>query len=108
MADRWDQATATVLHVTGRLDGTSVGEARERLHAAMAAADFDVVLDVTGVECIDITGLGMIMDAHWRLRRQDRRLVLRGCPPQMRRALAVTRLRRVLVIDRDEAAPSAA
>ncbi len=108
MVSRWTGVPQTVLHMTGRLDGTSVAEARERLHAAMAAADSDVVLDVTGVEWIDVTGLGMIMDAHWRLRRQDRRLVLRGCPPQMRRALAVTRLRRVLVIEREVAPASAA
>jgi anti-sigma B factor antagonist len=108
MADRWNGRPATVLHVIGRLDGTSVGEARERLHAAIATADSAVVLDVSGVDWVDVTGLGMIMDAHWRLRRQGRRLVLRGCPPRMRRALAVTRLRRVLAMEREEAAPSAA
>jgi anti-anti-sigma factor len=108
MAGSWDTRSATLLAVTGRLDGTSVSEARERLRTAIAAADHDVVLDVTGVDWVDVTALGMIMDAHWRLRRQDRRLILRGCPPQMRRALAVTRLRRVLVMEPEEATPSAA
>ena len=108
MSDSLSGTPATILHVIGRLDGTSVSEARERLHAAIAAADSDVVLDVSGVQWVDVTGLGMIVDAHWRLRRQGRRLVLRGCPPQVRRALAVTRLRRVLAMEREEAAPSAA
>ena len=108
MTNRWIGTPPTVLRVTGRLDGTSVGEIRERLHATIAHEHGDVVLDLSGVEWLDVTGLGVIVDAHRRLRQQGRRLVLRGCAPRMRRALAVTRLSRVMAIEREEATPSAA
>jgi anti-sigma B factor antagonist len=108
MADRWIGAPGTVLHVTGRLDGTSVSHTRERLHAAIAQGESDVILDVSGVEWVDVTGLGVIVDVHRRLRRQGRRLVLRGCAPRVRRALAVTKLTRVMTIEREAATPSAA
>lgn len=108
MTQRWIGTPQTVLQVTGRLDGTSAGEIRERLHTAIAHERGDVVLDLSGVEWLDVTGLGVIVDAHRRLRQQGRRLVLRGCTPRMRRALAVTRLSRVMAIEREVAAPSAA
>lgn len=108
MANGWIGTPATVLHVSGRLDGTSVSEIRERLHTAIAAGDQDVVLDVSGVEWVDVTGLAVIVDAHRRLRQRARRLILRGCTPRMRRALAVTRLSRIMTIERQEATPSAA
>jgi anti-sigma B factor antagonist len=106
--DRWIETPATVLHVTGRLDGTSVSAARDRLHTAIARDRSDVILDVSGVEWVDVTGLGMIVDAHRRLRRDGRRLVLRGCAPRVRRALAVTKLSRIMVIEREAATPAAA
>jgi anti-sigma B factor antagonist len=108
MMDRWIGTPPTVLRVTGRIDGTSASEIRERLHTAIAHDDGDVVLDVTDVEWLDVTGLGVLVDAHRRLRSQGRRLVLRGCAPRLRRALAVTRLSRVMAIERDDATPSAA
>lgn len=108
MADRWMGTPQTVLRVQGRLDGTSVSEARQRLHTAIATTDGDVVLDVTNVEWVDVTALAVLVDAHRRLRSQSRRLVLRGCGPRVRRALAVTRLSRILAIERGDATPSAA
>jgi anti-sigma B factor antagonist len=108
MADRWMGTPQTVLHVSGRLDGTSVSEARQRLHTAIAASDGDIVLDITDVEWVDVTALGVLVDGHRRLRSQGRRLVLRGCSPRVRRALAVTRLSRIMAIERGETAPSAA
>jgi anti-sigma B factor antagonist len=108
MANGWIASPETVLHVTGRLDGTSVSEARQRLHTAIATTGGDVIVDVSDMEWVDVTGLAVLVDAHRRLRSQDRRLVLRGCGPRVRRALAVTRLSRVMSIERGESTPSAA
>lgn len=108
MADMRMVTPQTVLRVSGRLDGTSVSEAREQLHTAIATTDGDIVLDITDVEWVDVTALAVLVDGHRRLRSQDRRLVLRGCGPRVRRALAVTRLSRVMAIERGESTPSAA
>jgi anti-sigma B factor antagonist len=79
-----------------RLDGSSVPAARVELFAAIDEATGDVVVEMSGVELIDVTGLGLLAAAHDRSRRLGHRLVLEAPSPVVRRALAVTGLRRVL------------
>ncbi len=88
----------TVVLLDGRLDAASVAVARELLSRAVDAGAGDVVLDCSGVECVDVTGLGLLTSMHRRLRSHNRRLVLVDCRPQVRRALAVTRLSRILPV----------
>ena len=88
------------LAVGGRLDVRSAADARTVLHSAVDAGRGDLVLDLTELDSWDATGLGVIMEAHRRAGRVNRRLVLRGVPPQMERLLIATRLHRILTIDR--------
>ncbi|MFJ5551468.1 MULTISPECIES: STAS domain-containing protein [unclassified Streptomyces] len=89
----------TGLAVGGRLDVRSAADARTALHSALDDGDGDLVLDLTGLDSWDATGLGVIMGAHRRAGRTGRRLVLRGVPPQMQRLLVATRLHRILAIE---------
>jgi len=96
------QATAiggdlVVLH--GRLDARGAGAARDTLHAALAAGSGRLVLDLSGVELLDATGLGVLAGAHRRAGLAGRELVLRGTPPRVARLLLVTRLDRVLAFE---------
>ena len=75
-------------------------DARTVLHSAVDAGRGDLVLDLTELDSWDATGLGVIMGAHRRAGRANRRLVLRGVPPQMERLLVATRLHRILTIER--------
>jgi anti-sigma B factor antagonist len=95
-ASHRDDTVATVVRLEGRLDAAAVGMARELVSEALSVGQGDVVLDCSEVECVDVTGLALIISVHARLRAQERRLVLLGCRPQVRRALAVTRLSRIL------------
>ena len=79
-----------------RLDGSSVPAARDALFAAIDRATGDVVVDVSRVELVDVTGLGLLAAAHDRSRRLGHHLVLEAPSAGLRRTLAVTRLRRVL------------
>lgn len=88
-----------VLTVGGRLDVRSAADARTILHTAVDAGDGDLVLDLTELDSWDASGLGVIMGVHRRAGRCDRRLVLRGVPPQMQRLLVATRLHRILAIE---------
>ena len=81
-----------------RLDGSSVPAARITLVAAIDHASGDVMVDMAGVEWIDVTGLGLLAAAHERSRRRGHHLVLHDPSPGLRRMLAVTRLGRVLHI----------
>jgi anti-sigma B factor antagonist len=83
----------------GRLDASRVAEARAALSLLIDTAPGDVVVDLSAVDLVDVTGLGMLAAAHRRLERAGRHLVLRGCGDHVRRLLAVTRLSRVMHVE---------
>lgn len=90
----------SVLLLDAYLDVRNVGAVRARVNAALEVAVGDVVLDLRRLESIDATGLGMLTGAHLRCERAGARLVLSNCPRDIRRVLAVTRLNRILHLDR--------
>lgn len=92
--------SASLMQVGSHLDVRSVGAVRTTLTAVQDAAAGDVVLDMSALEVIDAAGLGMIAAAHVRAERSGQRLILRGCSKELRRVLAVTRLNRVLHVER--------
>jgi anti-sigma B factor antagonist len=85
--------------LSGRLDVSSVEDVRAALHRAVDVGTGDLVVDLTQVELIDATGLGVLLGADRRAKQQGRRLVLRDAPPRVRRILRGTRLHRVLTLD---------
>ena len=92
--------TTDLVTVGSHLDVRSVGEFRTRLTAVQDSATGDVVVDMSALEVIDLAGLGMLAAAHVRAERSGHRLVLRNCSKELRRLLAVTRLNRVLHVER--------
>jgi anti-anti-sigma factor len=92
-------ASGHEIALEGRLDARSVGEVRDALHAAIDAGDGDLVVDVSGVETVDATGLGVLVGADRRARRAGRRVVLRDAGPRLRLVLRATRLHRVLHLE---------
>jgi anti-anti-sigma factor len=90
--------------LSGRLDVRSVADVRSALHAAIDAGSGDLVVDVSGVETIDATGLGMLLGADRRAKTAGRRVVLRDAGPRLTRLLRATRLHKVLTVD--EAVPA--
>jgi len=84
-----------------RLDVTTVAELRDALAlAAESAAQADVVVDVSYVRVVDSVGLGLLVTTHRNCLRAGRRLVLVDPQPRLLRLLAVTRLHRVLHLQR--------
>ncbi len=84
-----------------RLDVTTVSDVRAALQLAMDATPaVDVVADVSGVLVLDSAGLGLLVAAHRNAARLGHRLVLADPSPRLLRLLAVTRLHRVLHVDR--------
>lgn len=92
-------ASGHELALEGRLDVHSVTDVRAALHAAIDAGDGDLVVDVSGVELVDATGLGMLVGADRRAKLRGRRVVLRAAGPRFLRILRATRLHRVLTLD---------
>jgi anti-anti-sigma factor len=87
--------------LTGRFDGRSTDEVRSVLHGLMERYT-DVVMDLSEVESVDATALRMLAAATARMDREGRTLTLRGCSPALRRVLALTRLRRRLLVRADD------
>jgi anti-anti-sigma factor len=84
------------LHLEGVLDVRSTADVRLALYEALDAGEGDLVLDLSGVPSLDTTGLGLIVGAHRRAGRRERRLVLAGVTPDVHRVLVLTRLHRIL------------
>jgi anti-anti-sigma factor len=92
-------ASGHEIALEGRLDVHSVSEVRAALHAAIDAGSGDLVVDVSGVELVDATGLGMLVGADRRAKLAGRRVILRDAGPRLRRILRATRLHRVLSLE---------
>ena len=91
--------------LSGRLDVTAAADVRLALVAAVAAGTGELVVDLSALELIDVTGLGMLVGIHRAAGRQGRTLVLRDVPPQVGRLLFLTRLDRVLRTTRTRRPP---
>lgn len=88
-----------VVRLGSRLDaGTSAG-VRDRLHEAVRTGDGDLIIDLSELEMIDATGLGVLVGTHRLALDVGRRVVLRAVPPRIMRVLAVTRLNRILHVE---------
>lgn len=89
-----------LVRLRGRLDVSGTEQARDALHTALVRGHGQLVVDLSAVELMDASGLGVLVGVHRRAGRLDRSLVLWGVPPRLARILLVTRLDRVLRIDR--------
>jgi anti-sigma B factor antagonist len=93
-----------LITLAGRLDVIGAAAARDALHTAVAAGTGPLVVDLSGVELLDATGLGVLIGSHRRARAAGRRLVLRDAAPRVARILWLTRVDRVIAVDRTVAA----
>jgi anti-sigma B factor antagonist len=93
-------APTHVIYLTGLLDVRSVGDVRQRLNHLIDNSEGDVVVDLESLDALDATGLGLLVATHRRTQLLGRQLVLRHPLPSVVRILAVTRLHRILHVER--------
>jgi anti-anti-sigma factor len=92
----------TIVSLSGRLDVHVAADVRLALAAAVDRGAGELVVDLTDLESVDATGLGVLVGAHRRAQRAGRTLVLTDVPASVGRLLLVTRLDRVLRTRRTE------
>ncbi len=86
-----------------RVDATTSGDVRYALQVALDAVhEGDLLVDAAAVMSLDVAGLGVLVAAHRKARHRGIRLVICNPQPRVLRILAVTRLHRVLILDRTQ------
>ena len=84
-----------------RVDATTSGDVRYALQVALDSAQGpELSVDASSVVSLDVAGLGVLVAAHRKARHRGIRLVICDPQPRVVRILAVTRLHRVLNVDR--------
>ena len=91
-----ESGTTRVVHLSGSCDLASAPGLRQTLHGLTPPEVQDVILDVTALEFIDSTGLGVVLGAMRRLREGGGSLSIAGADGIVRRVLEITDLDKVI------------
>ena len=92
------------LVLCGDFDVRSTWEVRTALYDHLQGhLDEDVVVDLTGVDTVDLTALKVLAVATRQASRDGHHLTLRGCRPAVRRMLHLSRLMRLVELERHAA-----
>ncbi|MCA1711466.1 MAG: STAS domain-containing protein [Actinobacteria bacterium] len=90
----------TVLRLAGDLDLATAGQLRGKLLEVLDTADVRrLVLDLAGLDFMDVTGLNVIVDAHDLLRSDGGALALRSPRPMVLRMLKLLALDEVVGVE---------
>ncbi len=88
------------LVLSGDFDVRSTMEVRTAIYELLGGNDDDVVVDLTDVSSVDVTALKVLAVATREACRAGHHLVLRGAGPAVRRLLHMSRLIRVVELER--------
>ena len=86
--------------LSGDFDVRSTMEVRNAIYERLQGYDEDVVIDLTHVTAVDMTALKVLAVATRQASRDGHHLTLRGCGPSVRRMLTLTRLGRMVEVER--------
>ena len=96
-----DEIDDEVLELAGSLDARSTTEIRSALYALLEVPGRVIVVDLRAVTCADVTALRVIAAASRLATLRGGRVVLRAVPDAVRRLLTVSRLARLVEIERE-------
>jgi anti-anti-sigma factor len=92
------------LWLSGDFDVRSTMEVRNAIHEHLDGFlngwDHDLTIDLTDVHTIDLTAARVLAYASLEASRGGHHVRLRGCGPAVRRLLQISRLRRVVEVER--------
>lgn len=88
------EVTPRVVRLPQRLDAVEVRD-QEATWQFLLEEQRDIYLDATSVEFVDSTGVGLLVRLRKAARQHDRRMVIAGATPFMKRALSLMKLDRL-------------
>jgi len=92
-----------ILVLAGDFDVRSTMEVRTAIYEHLDGCDHDMVVDLSGVDTVDVTALKVLAAATRSAERRGRHLTLRGAGPAVRRLLHISHLIRVVELERSAA-----
>ena len=101
------RGNAVVARLIGSANMVSANDLQDDLFALVDRNPGQIVLDLSQLAFINSLGLGGIIAAHVRYRRQSGTIVLAAPPPEIQELLRVTNLTRLFPIYDTVEAPSA-
>ena len=84
--------SSVIIKVAGEIHATTAPEFSERLNDAIAGGKTGVILDLTGVDFIDSTGLSVLLNGLRRVTRVRGSMVLACANPTVLRLFEITKL----------------
>jgi len=87
-----------VIHLHGPIDVSRAMELRDLLGAQIDSASARVLLDLSDVNLIDSSGIGILVTAHRRADSQGARFGLAGATGTVARVFEMTRTNKLLAI----------
>ena len=92
------EGARTVIAVTGEIDVYTAPSLRERLNELVASGNYDLIVDMEGVEFLDSTGLGVLVGGLKRVRAHDGSLDLVCTQERILKIFRITGLTKVFGI----------
>jgi anti-sigma B factor antagonist len=96
-----EQERTTVLSLDGELDLASCAALERELERVQSSRSQRLVLDLSELTFMDLSGLRVIIAAHRQAERGGKRLVLAHVRPSIMRLLELTRATDLLPVQRD-------
>jgi anti-sigma B factor antagonist len=97
-ADHRLHGELTIVTVGGELDVFTSPKLRERLLDIVEGGGLHLIVDLSDVEFLDSTGLGVLVGIYHRLQAHDGSMTFVGASERLRRVFHVTRLDKIFVI----------
>jgi anti-sigma B factor antagonist len=88
-----------IVRLTGDVDAYSSSQLRDRLAQLIDDGAESVVLDLSGLQFLDSTGLGVLVGAQKRLTQANGELVLRSPRPGARKVFELTGLDQIFIVE---------
>ena len=82
----------STVHVSGELDAYTAARLRDSLAGLISAGARQIVVDLADVSFMGASGLGVLVGAGKRLRRDEGKLLLRSAPPSVQKMIEITGL----------------
>jgi anti-sigma B factor antagonist len=87
-----------IVYLQGEVDLASAPQLRRGVYDLIDQGSQRIAIDLTDVDFMDSTGLGVLIGALKRLRESDGSLVLAGIKPAVSRVFEITGLDRIFTI----------